>query len=180
MSIVHKLYKAFDSYPTLETCSVFLDLSKAFDKIWHQEVIFKLKSVGVSDYLLCLNESFLSNRFQRVLLNGQASEWLPVKAVVPQGFILGPHFFNNVSDNLLLKVNIFADDTLFSVVNDSINSANELNKDLHKISEWVYKWKMSFSTDLNKQAQEVVFSKKLTKSSHPKIFFNNAPVACAS
>ena len=55
-------------------------------------MIFKLKSDGVTDSLLRLIESFLSNRFQRVLLNGQTSEWLPVKAVVPQDSILRPFF----------------------------------------------------------------------------------------
>ena len=67
---------------------------------------------------------------------------------------------------------------MFSAVNDSNISANELNKDLQKISEWAYKWKMSFNPDLNRQAQEVVFSRKLNKSSHPKIFFND--IVCAS
>ena len=55
-------------------------------------MIFKLKSVAVTDSMLRLIESFLSNRFQRVLLNGQTSQWLPVKAVVPQDSILGPFF----------------------------------------------------------------------------------------
>ena len=64
----YKLYKAFDAYPTLENCGLFLDMS--FDKVWHKGLIFKLKSVEVSDSLLCLIESFLSNRFQRVQLNG--------------------------------------------------------------------------------------------------------------
>ena len=89
-------------------------------------------------------ESFLSNRFQRVLLNGQTSEWLPVKAGVPQGSILSPLFFlvyiNDLSDNLILTVKRFVDDTvLVSVVHDSNISANELNNDLQKISEWAYK-----------------------------------------
>ena len=90
--IVHNLYKAFDTYPTLETRGVFLDMFKAFGKVWHQGLIFKLKSIVVSDSLLSLIECFLSNRFQRVLLNGQTSEWLPVKAGVPQGTILGRLF----------------------------------------------------------------------------------------
>ena len=68
-------------------------MSKAFDKVWHEGLIFKLKSVGVSDPLLRLIESFLSNKFQRVLLNGQTSEWLPVEAGLPQGSIPGPLFF---------------------------------------------------------------------------------------
>ena len=83
LSIFHNLYKAFDAYPILETCGVFLDISKAFDKAWHQGLIFKLKSIRVSDSLLSLTETFLSNRFQGVLLNGQTSEWLPIKAGVP-------------------------------------------------------------------------------------------------
>ena len=106
---VHKLHKAD---PTLETCGVFLDMSKAFDKVWHKGLIFKPKSVGVSDSLLHLQSS-LSIRFQRVLLNDQTSEWLPVRAGVPQGSILGPIFFfiyiNDLSDNLLSTVKLFAD-----------------------------------------------------------------------
>ena len=182
LSIVHNLLKkAFDAYPTLETCGVFLDMSKAFDKVWHQGPIFKLKSTGVSDSLLSLIESFLSNRFQRVLLNGQTSEWLPVKAGVPQGSILGPLFFliyiNDLSDDLVSSVELFAGGTsLFPVVHDSNISANELNNDLQKISEWAYKWKMPFNPNLNKQAQDVIFSRKLNKPSHPKIVFNSAPI----
>ena len=78
------------------------------------------------------------------------TEWLPVKAGVPQESILEPLFFliyvNDLSDNLLSTVKLFADDTsLFSVVNDGNISANKLNKDLQKISEWAYERKMSFN-----------------------------------
>ena len=58
----------------------------------------------VSDSLLKLIKSFLTNRFQRVFLNGQASEWMPVKAGVSQGSILGPLFFlvyiNDLPENI--------------------------------------------------------------------------------
>ena len=94
LSIAHNSYKGFDAYSTLETCGVFLDTSKAFDKVWHQGLIFKLKSVGISDSLVNLIESFLSNRFQSVLLNGQTSKWLPVKAGVPYVSVLDPLFPN--------------------------------------------------------------------------------------
>ena len=63
-SSVHNLYKAFDAYPNLETHGVFLNMSKAFDKVWYQGLIFKIKSTGVSDSLLSLTESFLCNRFE--------------------------------------------------------------------------------------------------------------------
>ena len=72
---------------------------------------------------------------------------------------------------------LFADDTsLFSIVYDPNTSANELNKDLQKISEWAYQWEMSSNPDQNKQAQKVIFSRKITKSSLPQISFNNMPV----
>ena len=63
-------------------------MSKFFDKVWHEGLIYKLKSMGFSDSLLKVIQSFLKNRFQRVLSNGQTSEWLPVKAGVPQGSII--------------------------------------------------------------------------------------------
>ena len=115
LSIVHNIYSAFDTYPTLESRGVFLDMSKAFDKVWHEGLIFKLKSMGISDALLELIKSFLTNRFQRVVLNGQTLEWLSVKAGVPQGLILGPLFFliyiNDLSVDITSTVKLFADDT---------------------------------------------------------------------
>ena len=76
-------------------------------------------------------------------------------------------------DNLLSTVNFFVDDSS-SVVNDSNISVNELNEDLQKISDnqWDNQWKMCFNPDLNKQANEVIFSRKLNKSSHRETFFN--------
>ena len=113
---------------------------KASDKVWHAGLIFKLNSMGISDASLELIKIFLTNRFQRVVLNGQPSEWLPVKAGVPQGSISGPLFFliyiNDLSGNITSTAKLFADDTsLFTVVHDPNTSANELNKDLQKISE---------------------------------------------
>ena len=73
---------------------------------------------------------------------------------------------------------LFADDkSLFSTVYEPNISANQLESDLKKISHWAYKWKMNFNPDLSKQAQEVIFSRKTVKVSHPSITFNTVPVA---
>ena len=123
LPITHNICKAFDAYPTLESRGVFWDMSNAFDKVWHKGLIVKLKSMGISDALLDLIGSFLENRFQRVVLNGQTSEWLPVKAGVPQGSILGSLFFliyiNGLLVDTITTVKLFADDTsLFSIIHD--------------------------------------------------------------
>ena len=119
--------------------------------------------------LLKLLTDFLSNRKQRVVLNGQVSTWTSINAGVPQGSILSPLLFliyiNDLSDNLSSNVKLFADDTsLFSVIHDINISAGELNEDLKKISEWAFQWKMIFNPDATKQAQEVIFSRKIKKT----------------
>ena len=137
--IVHTLHKAFDTYPTFDARGVFLDMSKDFGKVWHERLIYKPRSMGVSDSLLKLFQSFLTNRFQGVLLNGQTSEWVPVKAGVPQGSIPGPLLFliymNDLSENIESTAKLIADDTSVLSVVHSNTSAEVLNRDLYKISE---------------------------------------------
>ena len=65
---------SFDCGPPKDICAVFLDISKAFDKTWLPGLIFK-KSFGITGDLLELIKNFLSNRFERVVLNGKTSEW---------------------------------------------------------------------------------------------------------
>ena len=120
---------------------------------------------------------FLDNRTQRVILNGQYSSRAKVEAGAPQGSILGPLLFliyiNNLSDNLASNPKLFADDTLlFSVVKNVDASNIDLNNDLKKIGEWAFQWKMSFNPDPNKQAQELIFSRKVQTTNHPSLFFN--------
>ena len=107
----------------------------------------------------------MTDRFQRVVLNGQCSTWKEVLAGVPQGSLLGPLFFlvyiNDLPVGLQSNVKIFADDTsLFSVMLDSLKSLTLLNSDLRLIMKWAVQWKMSFNPDPSKQAVEIIFSKK--------------------
>ena len=144
---------------------VFLDISEAFNKVWHDGLIFKLKSYGVEGELLLLLKNYLHNREQRVVLNGQTSEWKRIYSGVPQGSVLGPLLFliyiNDLPDGISSMCKIFADDTsLFSKVLDVNKSVTELNADLEKINQWTYQWKMQFNPDPNKQTNEAIFTRK--------------------
>ena len=111
---MHEIYESFGNFPSLETRSKFLDMSKAFDRVWHEGLVCKLKTIGVSNNLLTFFQNFLDNGYQRVLLNGQNSHWNLIKAGVPQESILGPLLFliyiNDLPNNLISNVKLFADD----------------------------------------------------------------------
>ena len=89
--LVHQIYQAVEDGK--EVRMVFLDISKAFDKVWHKGLLYKLKSVGIRGALLSWFESYLSNLQQRVVLHGQSSDWRQIEAGVPQGSVLGPLLF---------------------------------------------------------------------------------------
>ena len=123
----------------------------------------------------------MHNRYQSNVLDGESSKWQKLNAGAPQGSVLGSRFFfiyiNNLPQDLHSDLKWFADDTsLFSVIYDVDASSAILNSDLVKIQEWAYNWQMSFDPDRNKRAQEVIFSRKIRKSFHPNLYFNNKSI----
>ena len=146
--LVHTIHLALDEQKDVR--SIFLDISKAFDKVWHDGLLFKLHQNGIEGELLSLLKSYLSNRKQRIVINGFESEWGGIEAGVPQGSDLGPLLFlvyiNDLENGIKSNVKSFADDTsLFFKVTNPILSASELNSDLKHIEKWAHQWKMSSS-----------------------------------
>ena len=125
-----------------------------------------------SQVFLSLIQSFLKDREQRTVLNGQNSNWGDISAGVPQGSILGPLFVL-----VYINVKLFADDTsLFTVVEDLDSAASDMNHDQELIRRWAHDWKMSFNPDPQKQAVELTFSTKRIEMNRPEIRFNSIPV----
>ena len=183
LAITHEIYKAFDHSPPKEVRAIFLDISRAFDRVWHEGLIHKLKQNGIEGEMLNILSIFLAEREQRVIIDGKFSSWANIEAGVPQGSILGPILFlvyiNDLIDEVDSKIKIFADDTfIFRIVDQ--NSTEKLNQDLDKITAWASKWKMVFNPSINKQAVEVCFSSKPTPSTFEILDFNGIPVKQSS
>ena len=92
-----------------------VDISKAFDRVWHAVLLHKLKSYGISGQIFSLISSFLSNRQLPVVLDGKSSQEYPVNAGVPQGSILGPTLFllyiHDLPDDVICDTAIYVDNT---------------------------------------------------------------------
>ena len=73
--LVDEIHQAFEDRNSLEVRAVFLDISKAFDKVWNEGLLFKLKENGITGSLLKLFENYLRNRKQRVVLYGSSSDY---------------------------------------------------------------------------------------------------------
>ena len=163
LCIVHEINLSFDCDPTIDVSGIFLYISKAFDKIWHEGILFKLKPIGVNGKMLTLLTNNLYERYQRVVLYEETSLWELVKSGVPQESVLGPLFFliciNDLTDNLESNCKISADDTsLFYKVLDKHVSPATLNKEL--INNQAFQWRIKFNTDQNEQANETYISIK--------------------
>ena len=180
LAITDEIFRSFETLD--ETRAVFLDISKAFDKVWHEGLIFKLKQNGIQGDLLRLFQNFLSDRSQRVVLNGKESAWEMIYSGVPQGSVLGPLLFliyiNDLTDDIKSNMKLFADDSsLFLRVTDIDITQNLLMTDLTTVTTWAHQWKMKFNPDITKQAIEVIFSWKRDKPDHPHLNFSGIPVA---
>ena len=123
------------------TRALALDMSKAFDRVWHAGLLHQLRSYGISGQIFGLISSFLSNRQLRVVLDGKSSQEYPVNTGVPQDSILGPTLFppyiNDLPDDVVTDIAIYADDTTLYFKCDQASDlwqqlelASELESDL--------------------------------------------------
>ena len=143
---------ALDSGAEMRT--VQIDFSAAFDRVNHEALIYKLRDVGVSGSVLSIIRGFLSDRVQKVIVDGVCSGIVDVVSGVPQGSVLGPLLFllytselSEIVDNNFIA---YADDsTLVDVVPspaDRVSVSASLNRDLEKIGNWCCAWGMKVNS----------------------------------
>ena len=137
-----------------------MDVSSAFDKVWHNGLLAKLSQIGVGGLFYNILSSYLADRKQTVVVDGEKSEILDVKAGIPQGSRLGPLLFilymNDITEDIESDILIFADDTsLFATGSDPAETAAILNRDLEKIANWADRWKVTFNAGKSK---DIIYS----------------------
>ena len=155
---------------------VFCDISKAFDRCWHDGIIFKLKSFGIGGNLLTWFQNYLNERYQKVVIRGQSSEIGLIQAGVPQGSVLGPLLFlmyiNDLPLGIQSNIKLFADDATVYIDFDDPNQAAEiLNKDLMYVQSWADQWLVKFSPTKTKSM--TLSFKHDAAANLPQILFNN-------
>ena len=148
-----------------QTDIIVMEFSKAFDKVYHNKLIYKLSALGVHPLATRWINSFLQCHTQTVRIDGCTSDTLPVISGVPQGSVLGPCLFlayiNDLPNSVKSKVRLFADDMYLTVKTST--DANILQNDLYALEKWEQDWSMEFNSD----KCEVV---RITRKRNPVIF----------
>ena len=139
LSVRNEIYKRFDCNPQCDIREIYLDISKVFEKLWHEGLIFQLKSYGLDSSLLKLMENHLIDRQQLVVLNGLISSSKKILAGVPQGSVLVPLLFkiyiNDLPNRKESICKIFSDNkSLFSKVKGEMFSDTQVSNNLNKVS----------------------------------------------
>ena len=131
---------------------VYLDFAKAFDKVPINRLIAKCRGLGITGRLLSWINEWLSNREQRVVLNGECSDWQPVRSGVPQGSVLGPTLFLIYINDIDTAVDFtgsvlkkFADDTKWAMVIESEEDRSRFQLGLDNLMGWSKDWQMLFN-----------------------------------
>ena len=127
---------------------IYVDFQKAFDTAPHKRLINKLYSYNISNELINWIEAFLTDRKQKVAVNGKESKWHNVTSGIPQGSVIGPLLFvlyiNDQPELTMSDTFLFADDIkIFRTITDK-NDQGTLQDDLDTLEQWSNKWLLKF------------------------------------
>jgi len=176
IDIYHHVCQALDQNQF--SCMIFCDISKAFDRVWHKGLLFKLKQNGIDGKLLNWLSSYLQNRKQKTVIQSSVSNLQSIHAGVPQGSVLGPLLFliyvNDITESLLSLTRLYADDSsLYCASTSSQDLEGILNHDLRQISIWAKQWLVNFNPS---KTEAILFSLKNVQN-FPRLLFDNTEIA---
>ena len=173
LDLYHNIQEELDERK--EMYVLFCDISKAFDRTSHKGIITKLFQMGIRGPFLNLFKNYLSDRKQRVTIGGEFSKWLPIKAGIPQGSVLGPLLFlvfiNDIGCNINFGLRLFADDATHSHASiNLIMDEPEIQTDINGLIFWGNKWEVTYSEI---KTEHMIMSRRANRT-HLNINMNNA------
>ena len=129
--------------------AIYFDFAKAFDTVPRERLLLKCYAHGIQGCTLAWIRSFLTGRSQRVVVNGADSSWSQVTSGIPQGSVLGPLLFllfiNDMPDDIMSSIKIFADDTKVYKDVQTKEDMLTLQKDVYALCDWSLKWQLTFN-----------------------------------
>ena len=148
LTTIEDIHRGLDSVPCHYDL-IILDFAKAFDTVVFNRLLFKLKKSGLNDKLLIWVKSWLTDRTQKVVVDGSHSRKEPVVSGVPQGTVLGPLLFlvyiNDINSDIKSTLRLFADDSLLYRQVTSREDQCIIQQDIDQLSKWANLWQMSFN-----------------------------------
>ena len=128
---------------------IYTDFAKAFESVPHKRLFSKVNALGIKGDILQWINSFLSNRRQRVVVEGKSLSWENVKSGVPQGTVLGPILFvifvNDLTDDLTSMTKLFADDTKVYRGVNNCEDVSSLQDGVETLTTWSRVWQLPFN-----------------------------------
>jgi hypothetical protein len=183
-STIHQCHRVVDTVATSlelgQYCNAaFLDVEQAFDRVWHEGLLSKLKGILPSTYFLIL-KSYLSNRHYQVSQSNSMSSIHPMCAGIPQGSILGPILYTiytaDIPTHPSTILSTFADDTcILSPHVDPHQASESLQNHLQILEDWFRKWRIKTN-----EAKSTNITFTLRKSVCPPVFLNQNPIPTAN
>lgn len=179
-STIHQLIRvvetAFEATHSKQKCAILLlDLQKAFDKVWHQGLIYKLIQHNIPDSFIHIINNYLTNRSFTVRVSDTLSDTYPISSGVPQGSILGPTLFNlyinDIPRSLQNTLALFADDT--AVIGHSQHNntlSHNMQMHINEIVDWMRTWRICINPN---KCQALSFTHCLPPS---RLHVNNVPI----
>ncbi|GBO43863.1 RNA-directed DNA polymerase from mobile element jockey [Araneus ventricosus] len=161
-----------------DTVAVFLDIAKAFDRVWTDALLYKLIVLRIPGSIIRLMATCLRGRRFSIRVGSNLSSERAIAAGVVQGSKVGPKFFNICindipsSRNCQTRLCLFVDDTAVMITGASCNITNELNSYLDLLGKWMISWKIKINTD---KCQAAYFSRRRNNPDQPKLYRRAIP-----
>ena len=131
---------------------IYFDFKKAFDKVSHRKLLFKIKDIGISDNIYNWIESFLTNRKQSVKINYTYSKFKNILSGVPHGSVIEPILFIIIINDLTnlftdkIKIELFADDTKIHLQSKNLSDRNHMQIAINSFLSWSNSWQLDIAS----------------------------------